>query len=117
LLNGYLPHTPAEISAYNRVRTFSITDAEARLLNEIEKRHGCGGGAVTRANHRPFMANVDLIVTLSDAGDFYDSLVTYWPPHQPLSSLPELRQRATKRRLQPQGNRAVAKNCRQHQSA
>jgi hypothetical protein len=40
----------------------------------------------------------------------------YWP-QQGLSLLSALRQRGTKRHLQPQGNQAVANNCQHHQSA
>jgi len=68
LLNKYLSFLHSDIYNYTNVRSYYITDAEARVLNEINVRH-CD----FHYGREHFLAGKDHVVRLQDAGEF----VTY----------------------------------------
>ncbi|CAG9566335.1 unnamed protein product [Danaus chrysippus] len=68
LLNKYLNYLHADIYSCTCIRSYYITDIEARLLNEINNRH-CDG----QFGREPFTQK-DLVVRLSDAYEFYNFL-------------------------------------------
>lgn len=72
LLNKFLPYLPADIVSCTCIRSFYITDDEARLLNEINERH-CN--SVFTKDGGPF-TNRDLVVVLTEANQFYEFLET-----------------------------------------
>lgn len=65
LLNKYLNYLHSDIYSCTCIRSYYITEAEARLLNEINVRHSesCFG--------RDFFTTKDLVVRLQDACEFY----------------------------------------------
>nr|CAD7567988.1 unnamed protein product [Timema californicum] len=68
LLNKYLSYLHSDIYSCTCVRSYYITEAEAKLLNEINLKHceGCFG--------RETFTTKDLVVRLQDAGEFYNFL-------------------------------------------
>lgn len=68
LLNKYLNYLHADIYSCTCIRSYYITEVEARLLNEINNRH-CDG----QFGREPFTQK-DLVVRLSDAYEFYNFL-------------------------------------------
>lgn len=68
LLNKYLNYLHADIYSCTCIRSYYITEIEARLLNEINNRH-CDG----QFGREPF-SQKDLVVRLSDAYEFYNFL-------------------------------------------
>ncbi|XP_047003144.1 uncharacterized protein LOC124621766 isoform X1 [Schistocerca americana] len=68
LLNKYLTYLHSDIYNCTCIRSYYITDAEARLLNEINVRH-CEGQF-----GRDLFTTKDLVVRLQDAGEFYNFL-------------------------------------------
>lgn len=68
LLNKYLNYLHADIYSCTCIRSYYITEIEARLLNEINNRH-CDG----QFGREPFTQK-DLVVRLSDAYEFYNFL-------------------------------------------
>lgn len=68
LLNKYLNYLHADIYSCTCIRSYYISEQEARLLNEINNRH-CDG----QFGREPFTCK-DLIVRLSDAYEFYNFL-------------------------------------------
>lgn len=68
LLNKYLSHLHQDIYSCTCVRSYYITDAESRLLNEINHRH-CD----TQFGREMFTLK-DLVVRLSDANKFFQFL-------------------------------------------
>ena len=68
LLNKYLSYLHSDIYSCTCIRSYYITDAEARLLNEVNVRH-CEG----QFGRDPFTSK-DLVVRLQDAGEFYNFL-------------------------------------------
>ncbi|XP_013183800.1 uncharacterized protein LOC106129698 [Amyelois transitella] len=68
LLNKYLNYLHADIYSCTCIRSYYITEIEARLLNEINNRH-CDG----QFGRDPFTQK-DLVVRLSDAYEFYNFL-------------------------------------------
>ncbi|KAK4290001.1 hypothetical protein Pmani_037068 [Petrolisthes manimaculis] len=70
LLNKYLSYLPHEITTCIHVRSYFITEAEAKLLNEINMKHcECQFG-------RDLFTTKDLVVRLQDAKCFYKFLDT-----------------------------------------
>lgn len=68
LLNKYLSYLHSDIYSCTCIRSYYITDIEARLLNEINVKH-CEG----QFGREPFTTK-DLVVRLQDAGEFYNFL-------------------------------------------
>ncbi|KAK7790207.1 hypothetical protein R5R35_013172 [Gryllus longicercus] len=68
LLNKYLSYLHSDIYSCTCIRSYYITDSEARLLNEINVKH-CEG----QFGREPFTTK-DLVVRLQDAGEFYNFL-------------------------------------------
>ncbi|KAL0270651.1 UNVERIFIED_CONTAM: hypothetical protein PYX00_007993 [Menopon gallinae] len=68
LLNKYLSYLHADIYNCTCIRSYYITDAEARILNEINVRH-CDSQF-----GRDHFTNKDLVVRLQDASEFYNFL-------------------------------------------
>lgn len=68
LLNKYLSYLHADIYNCTCIRSYYITDAEARILNEINVRH-CDAQF-----GRDHFTNKDLVVRLQDASEFYNFL-------------------------------------------
>lgn len=68
LLNKYLSYLHADIYNCTCIRSYYITDAEARILNEINVKH-CDGQF-----GRDHFTNKDLVVRLQDAAEFYNFL-------------------------------------------
>ncbi|CAG9133225.1 unnamed protein product [Plutella xylostella] len=68
LLNKYLNYLHPDIYSCTCIRSYYITEIEARLLNEINNRH-CDG----QFGREPFTQK-DLVVRLSDAYEFYNFL-------------------------------------------
>ncbi|KPJ04496.1 hypothetical protein RR46_01961 [Papilio xuthus] len=68
LLNKYLNYLHADIYSCTCIRSYYITEVEARLLNEINTRH-CDGQF-----GRDAFTQKDLVVRLSDAYEFYNFL-------------------------------------------
>ncbi|XP_037874265.1 uncharacterized protein LOC101745688 isoform X2 [Bombyx mori] len=68
LLNKYLNYLHADIYSCTCIRSYYITEIEARLLNEISNRH-CDGQFGREA-----FTQKDLVVRLSDAYEFYNFL-------------------------------------------
>ncbi|KAK6643979.1 hypothetical protein RUM43_000244 [Polyplax serrata] len=68
LLNKYLSYLHADIYNCTCIRSYYITDAEARILNEINVRH-CDAQF-----GRDHFTNKDLVVRLQDAAEFYSFL-------------------------------------------
>lgn len=68
LLNKYLSYLHADIYSCTCVRSYYITDAECRLLNEINHKH-CDSQF-----GREMFTLKDLVVRLSDANKFYQFL-------------------------------------------
>lgn len=68
LLNKYLSYLHADIYNCTCIRSYYITDAEARILNEINLKH-CDGQF-----GRDHFTNKDLVVRLQDAAEFYKFL-------------------------------------------
>ncbi|XP_073960466.1 uncharacterized protein [Choristoneura fumiferana] len=68
LLNKYLNYLHADIYSCTCIRSYYITEIEARLLNEINSRH-CDG----QFGRDPFTQK-DLVVRLLDAYEFYNFL-------------------------------------------
>ncbi|KAJ0175301.1 hypothetical protein K1T71_009442 [Dendrolimus kikuchii] len=68
LLNKYLNYLHADIYSCTCIRSYYITEIEARLLNDINNRH-CDG----QFGREPFTQK-DLVVRLSDAYEFYNFL-------------------------------------------
>lgn len=68
LLNKYLSYLHSDIYSCTCIRSYYITEAEARLLNEVNVRH-CEG----QFGREPFTSK-DLVVRLQDAGEFYNFL-------------------------------------------
>ncbi|XP_061720140.1 uncharacterized protein LOC133527244 [Cydia pomonella] len=68
LLNKYLNYLHADIYSCTCIRSYYITEIEARLLNEINSRH-CDGQF-----GRDAFTQKDLVVRLSDAYEFYNFL-------------------------------------------
>ncbi|KAL4709469.1 hypothetical protein ACJJTC_012806 [Scirpophaga incertulas] len=68
LLNKYLNYLHADIYSCTCIRSYYISEIEARLLNEINNRH-CDG----QFGRDPFTQK-DLVVRLSDAYEFYNFL-------------------------------------------
>ena len=60
VLNGYLQLLPPDITSCIRIRSFYMTDTEARLLNDINTIHCDGIFGKER------LTSNDLVVTLSD---------------------------------------------------
>ncbi|KAJ9601517.1 hypothetical protein L9F63_000356, partial [Diploptera punctata] len=68
LLNKYLSYLHSDIYSCTCIRSYYITDAEARLLNEVNVRH-----CESQFGREPFTSK-DLVVRLQDAGEFYNFL-------------------------------------------
>lgn len=68
LLNKYLNYLHQDIYSCTCIRSYYITDAESRLLNEINVRH------CDNQFGRDLFTTRDLIVRLSDANEFYNFL-------------------------------------------
>lgn len=68
LLNKYLAHLHQDIYSCTSVRSYYITDAESRLLNDINHKH-CD----TQFGREMFTLK-DLVVRLSDANKFFQFL-------------------------------------------
>ncbi|XP_066993187.1 uncharacterized protein [Anabrus simplex] len=68
LLSKYLNYLHSDIYSCTCIRSYYITDAEARLLNEVNVKH-CEG----QFGREPFTTK-DLVVRLQDAGEFYNFL-------------------------------------------
>ncbi|GBP82146.1 hypothetical protein EVAR_65342_1 [Eumeta japonica] len=68
LLNKYLNYLHPDIYSCTCIRSYYITEVEARLLNEINNRH-CDG----QFGREPFTQK-DLVVRFSDAHEFYNFL-------------------------------------------
>ena len=68
LLNKYLSYLHPDIYNCTCIRSYYITDAEARVLNEINVRH-CDAQF-----GRDHFTNKDLVVRLQDAAEFYNFL-------------------------------------------
>ncbi|XP_041980591.1 uncharacterized protein LOC121734189 [Aricia agestis] len=68
LLNKYLNYLHADIYSCTCIRSYYITEIEARLLNDINNRH-CDGQF-----GREQFTQKDLVVRLSDAYEFYNFL-------------------------------------------
>lgn len=68
LLNKYLNYLHPDIYSCTYIRSYYITEIEARLLNEINNRH-CDGQF-----GRDMFTPKDLVVRLSDAYEFYNFL-------------------------------------------
>ena len=70
LLNKYLINLPQEITTCINVRSYFITDNEARLLNEINTKHcECQFG-------RDYFTTKDLVVKVTEAAHFHRFLDT-----------------------------------------
>lgn len=70
LLNKYLSYLPHEITTCIHVRSYFITDSEAKLLNEINMKH------CEFQFGRDLFTTKDLVVRLQDARCFYRFLDT-----------------------------------------
>ncbi|XP_042203821.1 uncharacterized protein LOC121853626 isoform X2 [Homarus americanus] len=70
LLNKYLSYLPHEITTCIHVRSYFITEAEAKLLNEINMKH------CEFQFGRDLFTTKDLVVRLQDAQCFYKFLDT-----------------------------------------
>ncbi|XP_076036741.1 uncharacterized protein LOC143022423 isoform X3 [Oratosquilla oratoria] len=70
LLNKYLSYLPPEITTCIHVRSYFITDPEAKLLNEINMKH------CELQFGRDLFSTKDLVVRLRDARCFYKFLDT-----------------------------------------
>ncbi|XP_071552439.1 uncharacterized protein [Panulirus ornatus] len=70
LLNKYLSYLPHEITTCIHVRSYFITEAEAKLLNEINMKH------CEFQFGRDLFTTKDLVVRLQDARCFYKFLDT-----------------------------------------
>lgn len=68
LLNKYLNYLHQDIYSCTCIRSYYITEAESRLLNEINVRH------CDNQFGRDVFTTRDLIVRLSDANEFYNFL-------------------------------------------
>lgn len=68
VLNKYLTYLHADIYNFTTIRSYYITDAESRLLNEINIKH-CDGHY-----GRDHFTNKDLVVRLQDTEQFYNFL-------------------------------------------
>lgn len=68
LLNKYLNYLHQDIYSCTCIRSYYITEAESRLLNEINVRH------CDNQFGRDLFTTRDLIVRLSDANEFYNFL-------------------------------------------
>ncbi|KAJ4446381.1 hypothetical protein ANN_13077 [Periplaneta americana] len=68
LLNKYLNYLHSDIYSCTCIRSYYITDPEARLLNEVNVRH-----CESQFGREPFTSK-DLVVRLQDAGEFYNFL-------------------------------------------
>jgi hypothetical protein len=68
LLNKYLSYLHSDIYSCTCIRSYYITDPEARLLNEVNIRH-----CENQFGRDPFTSK-DLVVRLQDAGEFYNFL-------------------------------------------
>merc|ERR1719384_1247884 len=68
LLNRYLQVLPPEVSSCTCIRSYYITDAESKLLNEINLKHSdcCYG--------KEAFTSKDLVVRLKDAKEFHKFL-------------------------------------------
>jgi len=65
LLNRYLQVLPPEVNSCTCIRSYYITDAESKLLNEINLKHtDCAFG-------KEAFTSKDLVVRLADAKEFY----------------------------------------------
>ncbi|XP_034240912.1 uncharacterized protein LOC117645103 isoform X2 [Thrips palmi] len=84
LLSKYLTYLHADIYSCTCIRSYYITDAEARLLNDINVRH-CD----YQFGREPFTTK-DLVVRLQDADEFYTFLDVCYnklvPQHNSLSN-------------------------------
>jgi len=68
LLNRYLQVLPPEVSSCTCIRSYYITDAESKLLNEINLKHSdCSYG-------KEAFTSKDLVVRLKDAKEFHKFL-------------------------------------------
>jgi len=68
LLNRYLQVLPPEVNSCTCIRSYYITDAESKLLNEINLKHtDCAFG-------KEAFTSKDLVVRLTDAKEFYKFL-------------------------------------------
>jgi len=68
LLNRYLQVLPPEVNSCTCIRSYYITDAESKLLNEINLRHtDCAFG-------KEAFTSKDLVVRLKDAREFHKFL-------------------------------------------
>jgi len=68
LLNRYLQVLPPEVNSCTCIRSYYITDAESKLLNEINLKHtDCTFG-------KEAFTSKDLVVRLTDAKEFYKFL-------------------------------------------
>jgi len=68
LLNKYLSYLHSDIYSCTCIRSYYITDPEARLLNEVNIRH------CENQFGRDAFTSKDLVVRLQDAGEFYNFL-------------------------------------------
>jgi len=66
LLSNYLHNLHADIYTFTSVKSYFITDSEAKLLNEINKKHND-----SIYGNDKFYAGKDYIVRLEDALEFY----------------------------------------------
>lgn len=65
LLNKFLSVLPSEVNSCHCIRSYYITDAESKLLNEINLKHAdCHFG-------KEAFTSKDLVVRLADAKEFY----------------------------------------------
>ncbi|XP_034939021.1 uncharacterized protein [Chelonus insularis] len=69
LLNKYLNYLHSDIYSCTCIKSYFITEAESKLLNEINTKH-CEG----QFGKEQFTWNKDLVVRLSDAKEFYTFL-------------------------------------------
>ncbi|PNF34901.1 hypothetical protein B7P43_G01413 [Cryptotermes secundus] len=68
LLNKYLSYLHSDIYSCTCIRSYYITEPEARLLNEVNMRH------CESQFGRELFTSKDLVVRLQDAGEFYNFL-------------------------------------------
>ena len=65
LLNKFLSVLPTEVNSCHCIRSYYITDAEAKLLNEVNIKH-----SDLAFGKEPFTSK-DLVVRMADAKEFY----------------------------------------------
>lgn len=68
LLNKYLSYLSQDIYSCTCIRSYYITEAESKLLNEINYKH------CDQQFGREYFSQKDLVVRLSDANEFYQFL-------------------------------------------